>query len=281
MKVRVAAEEWTCELRGSFRRRRETVVVGDRVRVAQRSELAGVIEEILPRRNYLSRRREVGGGRELLVASNLDQVVAVFAARRPRPKLGALDRLLVAAEHRRLPARIVLNKIDLGVDSALDQELRDYESIGYAVSRVSAATGEGLTALESALAGRVSVVSGPSGAGKSSLLSRILGIEIRVGEVSEHNEKGRHTTTAATGYAEPGGGALIDTPGFRDYGLWDLEPADLAGCMPDIFRFAGDCRFANCRHREEPDCAVVAAVDAGDVSARRLRSYRGILDSLG
>ena len=126
------------------------------------------------------------------------------------------------------------------------------------------------------------MVSGPSGVGKSALLSRLFpDRDIRVGEVSDHNEKGRHTTTAATWYPIPGGGAVVDTPGFRDYALWGLGPEAIAHCMPDLWALVAGCRFGDCRHLQEPDCAVRAAVESGVLSAERYHSYCGIVNSLG
>ncbi len=280
IKARVGEDELLCELRGALRQRKETVVVGDVVRILPGGAGRGVVEEVLPRSNFLARRREVGGGRQLIVAANLDQVLPVFALRQPKLKFGALDRLLVAASHRDLPVVIVVNKIDLGPAPDVESELLVYEEIGYRVIRTSIESELGLEQLHAVVSGRVSVVSGPSGVGKSSLLSRVLGVPIRVGEVSRHNEKGKHTTTAATGYGLPGGGAVIDTPGFRDYGLWDMEPASLAHCMPDLAEHAQHCHFANCLHRGEPKCRVESAAEEGAIRTRRLRSYRGILDTL-
>jgi ribosome biogenesis GTPase len=270
-----------CELRGVLRRRGpNAVVVGDRVEVSMEGDARGSVEAVLPRETALARRRESGQGRELVIAANVHQLVAVFAARQPRPKFGALDRLLVAGESSGLAAIVLLNKVDLGVDAEVEAELANYSSIGYRVLRTSRVTGEGIDDLASALAGRASVVSGPSGAGKSSLIAPIIGIELRVGAISAHNEKGRHTTTAVTWYPLPGGGAVLDTPGFRDYALWGLPPEDLASCFPDLRPSLGGCRFRDCLHREEPGCAVRAAVAVGEIVERRYRSYLGILDSL-
>jgi len=279
--VLVGEERWVCELRGTLRRRgSNAVVVGDRVEVFSDGAGRGRVERILPRERVLSRRRESGRGRELVIAANVHQVVAVFAARRPRPQFGALDRLLVAAEAAELDAWIVLNKCDLGVSEEVAEELAVYEEIGYRVIRTSQETGEGLEELAAALRGRSSVVSGPSGVGKSSLIGPLVGEELRVGEVSASNEKGRHTTTAVTWYPLPGGGAVLDTPGFRDYAIWSLEPGDLAGCFRELIPRLGGCRFSDCLHREEPACGVRDAVEEGSVDPRRYFSYLGILDSL-
>lgn len=280
--ARIIAEgrEWTCELRGRLRRAKTQLVVGDWAWFETIDADRGILDELEERRNWLSRRREVGGGSELVIAANLDRVIAFFAARRPRLKFGALDRLLIAAERQSLPAEIVINKIDLGLDPETERKLEIYPTLGYPIHRVSVHDGVGMEALRERLCEGAVVVSGPSGVGKSSLLSQVLGIPIRVGEVSRHNEKGKHTTTAVTWYPLPDGGALVDTPGFRDYGLWDLDPTDLAALMPDLARHLGGCRFGNCLHRGEPGCAVLAAAEAGEIAPERLRSYHGILESL-
>lgn len=280
VRVIVDGVTWTCELRGRLRQTKTTVVVGDWAAFEVVADGRGILESIERRENWLSRRREVGGGSELVIAANLDRVIAFFAARQPRLKFGALDRLLVAAERQSLPAEIVINKMDLGLDAESERRLELYPELGYPVYPVSVKDDTGLAELDGRLRSAAVVVSGPSGVGKSSLLSRVLGVPIRVGEVSRHNEKGRHTTTAVTWYPLADGGALVDTPGFRDYGLWDLPKVDLAHLMPDLHRHLSQCRFGNCLHSGEPGCGVQAAADAGEISPERLRSYHGILESL-
>ncbi|MEM7166442.1 MAG: ribosome small subunit-dependent GTPase A [Planctomycetota bacterium] len=284
--VRVADEEWSCELRGLMRRDgRGTVVVGDVVTVEPDGPGKGRVMKVHPRRSQLSRRRESGGARELVVAANIDQVVAVFAARQPKLKFGALDRVLVAAAYNDLPALIVINKSDLQLPAQQRERLDVYPRIGYRVLEVSAEAQQGVDRLRDELHGRASVVAGPSGVGKSSLLSLLTGLELRVGEVSHANEKGKHTTTAVNWYPLPGepgadAGAAVDTPGFRDYALWGIEPPHIAPLMPDLAPFVPRCRFSNCLHLEEPGCGVIAAVEADEVTFERYRSYVGILDSV-
>lgn len=279
--VLAGGERLTCELRGNLRRRgANALVVGDLVRITPGAEGRAIVEEILPRETTLARRREAGRGRELVIAANVHQVVAVLAAAQPRPKFGALDRLLVAAESSGLAAAIVLNKVDLGVSAAVEEEIAVYPRIGYRVVRTSRVSGEGIEELSMLLRGKTSVVSGPSGVGKSSLIGPLIGEELRVADVSRANEKGRHTTTAVTWYPLPGGGAVLDTPGFRDYALWGLPAESLAECFPDLRPFLGRCRFGDCLHREEPACAIRAAVEEGAVDPRRYRSYLGILESI-
>ncbi len=270
---------YDCHFRGRLKRSRTSIVVGDFVEFELSHDGTGVIESVEPRQNKLSRRREVGGGSEVILAANLDQVIALFSAQQPRLKFSALDRVLVAADRQGLPARIVVNKIDLGLTQEIEARLAEYNSIGYEVHCISVEESIGIEALRRDLEGRATVVAGPSGVGKSSLLSRLLGIPIRVGAVSHANEKGRHTTTSVTWYPY-GHGALIDTPGFRDYGLWGLDPTELGRSMPDLSQYTGLCHFRDCLHRQEPNCRVREAVEAGEIFKSRYQSYLYMLDSL-
>ena len=272
---------FSCELPGKFRKSKGNVaVVGDRVLFDSLSESQGRLKEVLPRENWLSRRREIGGGKELLLAANVDQVVAVFAARQPRLKFGALDRLLVASASQEINACIVINKSDLGIDSEVEELLDAYRTLDYPLFLTSCETDEGTDALRDQLQGKSSVVAGPSGVGKSSLISKIFRIDLRIGEVSESNEKGKHTTSAASWHPVSEDTTVIDTPGFRNYGIWGIEPREVGESMPDIQEFSAGCRFNDCMHRQEPACAVRSAAEEGELHPRRYRSYLGILDSI-
>lgn len=281
VRMDAAAGDWICELRGVLRRDgRGALVVGDRVLVEPVAPGRGRIKTIRPRRSQLARRRETGGVRELVLAANIDRVVAFFAARQPRLKFGALDRLLVAAESNALPVTIVLNKVDLAAGAELQERLATYPSLGYPVLPTSGVTGEGLDALRALLIDQVTVVAGPSGVGKSTLIGAVLGIDLKVAEVSHANEKGRHTTTVATWFSLPGGGAVVDTPGFRDFGLGFIDPSELGYLFPEFRPLLGGCRFRDCLHRDEPGCAIHAAAEAGTLDPWRLRSYLGMLPTL-
>ena len=253
------------------------LAVGDRVLVEHDATGAWAIAEILPRRSRLARRAPGGGQGERIVAANVDQVVVVFAAANPEPHRRMLDRFLVIAEANELSARVVINKVELigGPDAARERWI-DYERAGYPVHLTSAKRGDGLDALHGALSGVVSVLTGPSGVGKSSLLNAIFpGLDLRVGEISESVNKGRHTTVGGYLHPLPGddGGFVADTPGLREIGMWALAPESLDVCFPELRPYLRHCRFADCRHGVEPDCAVRAAVDAGEVSAARYESY--------
>lgn len=252
------------------------VLVGDRVSVAFQGDGSATVEGVLPRRSVLQRRRPGKGAGVRAVAANVDQVVAVGAVRRPDWDAHLMDRFLVVAEANHLPALIVANKSDL--DAGADALLEPYRRAGYKTLVVSAARGEGVAALRLELEQRVSLFSGPTGAGKSSLLNAIQpGLRLRTAEVSRRGGAGRHTTVSAEMHPLSGGGFVVDTPGLRDIGLWGVAPGDVADAFPEFRRFAGQCRFDNCRHAEEPACAVAAAVQRGEIAEQRLESYRRFL----
>ena len=235
------------------------------------------IGEILPRRSRLARREPGGRRGERVIAANVDQVVIVFAAAKPDPHTRMLDRFLVIAEANELAARVVINKADLVPPDEIRARFADYERAGYPLHPTSVKAAIGIEELRAALAGRTSALTGPSGVGKSSLLNIIYpGLGLRVGEISESVNKGRHTTVGALLHPLPaplGGGFVVDTPGLREVGMWGLEPEALDRCFPEIRALVGECRFADCTHRMEPGCALKAAVADGSVSAARFDSY--------
>jgi ribosome biogenesis GTPase len=251
------------------------LTVGDEVTLEPGShEGSWVIGEILPRRSQLARRMPGGGHGERIVAANVDQVMIVFAAARPEPHLRMLDRFLVIAEGNSLEARIVVNKIDLVDETETRERFRDYRAAGYPMHFTSFKQRIGLDELHDALAGRTSVLSGPSGVGKSSLLNGMYpGLNLRVGEISESVNKGRHTTVGAMLHPLPDEGYVVDTPGLREVGMWGMPSEDLDACFPEFRPYLESCRFSDCTHIAEPDCAVREAVGSGAVSAERFDSY--------
>jgi ribosome biogenesis GTPase len=296
---------------GSLRRdtvasagRRGKLAVGDDVRLEGDARESGVwaITEILPRRSKLARRAPGGGYGERIVAANLDQVVVVFAAARPEPHVRMLDRFLVVAEANALAARVVINKVELVGDgdpvrgeAVVRERFADYLQAGYALHATSVVAAHGLEALRLALRGRRSALSGPSGVGKSSLMNALFpGLDLRVGEVSESVNKGRHTTVGALLHPLPlpgaltgdgparsiDGGFVADTPGLREIGMWGLPSGEIAVCFPELRPFLSECRFADCAHEVEPGCAVRDAVAAGTVSAARYESFLRLRDEV-
>lgn len=258
------------------------LAVGDRVDVSRTDDAAAwAIARIHPRHSSLARRSPTGGYGERVVVSNVDQVLVVFAAARPEPHPRMLDRFLVIAEANDLVVQVVVNKCDLvpGDDALLP--FADHIAAGYPVHRTSTVTGEGLDALRASLQGRTSALSGPSGVGKSSLMNAMFpSLNLRVGEISDSVNKGRHTTVGALLHPLPGGGFIADTPGLREVGLWGIEIAAVAQCFPEFNPYLGECRFADCKHLVEPGCAVRDAVDAGAVSRARYDSFAKLREEL-
>jgi ribosome biogenesis GTPase len=250
---------------------RHVVAAGDQVWIRPEGENEGFIERIEPRRSVLSRTSK---GRQHVIVANIDQLVIVTSAAEPTIKPQLIDRYLITAEKIQVPVVICINKIDL-VDPANFQPLMGvYGQMGYEVLFVSAATGLGVERLKAKLHGSESVVSGQSGVGKSSLLNAIEpGLGLRVGEVSEETQKGKHTTTTAQLLPLSFGGYVVDTPGIRQFQLWDVVPEEVAGFFRDIRPYVSNCRFPNCSHTHERDCAVKDAVADGRLDARRYDSY--------
>jgi ribosome biogenesis GTPase len=287
--VRVGEDVIPSKVRGKFRLRDDVdtnpVAVGDRVTVRLNEDRTGFITEIHERTNQLSRRaagRRVG--RESVIIVNIDFVWIIQSARMPAPNPGFIDRVLVTTEAHDIRAGLVLNKMDLLRKSdreAFESFRALYEGLGYPVLATSAETGRGIQTLREQLQGRTSVLTGPSGVGKSSLLNVLEpGLDIKTADVSEKTRKGRHTTTYAALFPLSGGGYIADTPGIREFGVLHVEPWELSHYFIEFETHLEHCRFPTCTHDHEPDCGVKAAVDAGDVDARRYRSYLNILDSI-
>ncbi len=251
------------------------LAVGDDVVIEQEARGTGwAIAEIRERRSRLARRAPGAGPGQRVVAANVDQVVVVFAAAKPEPHVRMIDRFLVIAEGNGLDARIVINKVDLVDSDAVHARFHDYERAGYPLHFTSVKHDIGLRELHDALTARTSVLSGPSGVGKSSLLNAMYpGLNLRVGEISESVNKGRHTTVGAVAHPLPDAGYVVDTPGLREVGMWGMASGELDRCFPEFREYLGGCRFADCTHIAEPDCALRDAVTHGAVSRERYESY--------
>jgi ribosome biogenesis GTPase len=268
-------------LMGKKRSLGNTVVVGDRVSFGWEGERA-LIDDVAPRRNAFSRRASGEREEEQVVAVNLDQVVIVASLRRPDFKHGLVDRVLAQAEVAGIPAVLALNKTDLGDEAEAGGLLADYAPAGVTGFPLCAIRGHGVEALREACLERRSLFVGHSGVGKSTLLDRLApGHELLQGEVNEVTGKGRHTTTAALLLRPEPGLELIDTPGVRAFGLWGVEGSDLERCYREFAPFLGQCRFGDCRHDREPGCALRAAVERGEVAARRWESFVHLREELG
>jgi ribosome biogenesis GTPase len=264
------------------RRQLGQLVCGDRVRFKTGDHGDCRIEKLEPRHSELA--RPDPQGRKKIIAANIDQILVVTSGK-PSFNPGLVDRYLVAAEMLGIPPVIILNKIDLLSDAErqqLDQELQEFARIGYRTLHTSTKTAHGLDELLPILQHRTSIFVGQSGVGKSSLINALLpDAAARVGAISEATGKGTHTTTVAWLYHLPDRqGDVIDSPGVREFGLWDISPSQLAQGFREFGPYAEQCRFRNCLHKGEPGCAVRAAVEAGEISKRRYESYLRMLDSL-
>jgi ribosome biogenesis GTPase len=275
--------EITARLRGRLKRgrvRSDIAVIGDVVEVELTGDGEGVIVDVEPRRTKFSRRQPGPRGKwkEDVIVANPDQVVVVFSCAKPAPELRMLDRFLVVAGHNEVDAVVVANKVDLCGEDEARRLFGVYERVGYPVHYVQAKHSVGIEPLRERLRGRLSVVIGPSGAGKSTLLNAITpGLQLRTAEVSGLLDKGRHTTVVAELLPVDGSGYVADTPGLRELGLWEIPPEDLAWCFPEFRDLIPNCRFDDCTHVHEPDCAVRAAVESGEIDAGRYESYRRMM----
>ena len=262
----------------------DPIAIGDRVHfnLVDEGKSRGMITEILPRLSKLSRPATVPGQRvfEQVIVANADLVLPVFAVADPTPKWGLLDRYLVSAESSELPVLIVITKLDLAwKNKKLEQDIDVYRRAGYPIQMVSADTGKGIGELKQSLRGHTSVLVGKSGVGKTSLLNAIQPeLGLRVKAVSQGDQgKGRHTTTHLEMFDLDIGGTLVDTPGIREFGLWEVEGEELAYLFPEMAGYVGQCKFGlSCRHDREPDCAIRKAVTSGEISPHRYKSYMNL-----
>jgi ribosome biogenesis GTPase len=252
----------------------DPVAIGDVVSFRNQGDGTGMITEIQPRRSKFSRRAPGKKPREQVIVANADQVVAVFAAARPKPKWPLLDRYLVDAEAAGIPALVCVTKMDLA-DDGFENGVSVYAQIGYRVVLTSAVTGQGMEDLKRALQERVSVMVGKSGVGKTTLLNALEpGLGLRVSEVSQATGKGKHATSHLEMFELGFGGSVVDTPGMREFGLWEVDGRDVASLFPEMRPYLSLCRFgSDCSHTHEPGCAVKNAVAEDRIAEKRYSSY--------
>jgi ribosome biogenesis GTPase len=277
-----------CKIKGNFRlkgiRSTNPVAVGDHVEIELNSQNTAFITAIGDRKNYIIRKSQNLSKQSHIIAANVDQAFLVVTVERPQTSTTFIDRFLATAEAYSVPVVLVFNKTDLLDDSLMRYQrmMTDlYETVGYKCVAVSAETGEGMDELMEMLRDRITLLSGHSGVGKSTMINRLLpGVNLRTAEISDAHNTGMHTTTFSEMLPLPGGGYIIDTPGIKGFGTFDMEPEELTSYFKEIFRFSKDCRFSNCTHTHEPGCAVLKAVEDHYIAASRYQSYLSMLEDM-
>lgn len=276
-------------IRGQFRlqgiKSTNPVAVGDYVELSENPDNKDyVITEIHDRKNYVIRKATNLSKQSHVIAANLDQAIVIATLAQPRTSLGFIDRFLCTCEAYDVPAAIIFNKIDLYNDEQLAQ-LKEYEelytTIGYTCFSVSAINRTSLERLKEFMKDKVNLLSGHSGVGKSTLVNAIDSkLDLRIGSISDYHEKGKHTTTFAEMFELEFGGFIIDTPGIKEFGMVNMEPEEISHYFPEMMQRLQDCKFYNCTHVNEPGCAVIKALEAGEIALSRYQNYLSILDTL-
>lgn len=281
--------EVACKIKGKFRtkgiRATNPVAVGDIVEFMLTDDISGVITGIDPRKNYIIRRASNLSREYQLIASNVDQAVLLISLVQPRTLLGFIDRFLVSAEAFRIPVVMVFNKTDLYTTLELDELkrlMKLYAKINYQCLAVSLKDGHNIKQLDNVFRNKITVISGNSGVGKSTLINHLdPKLKLRTTKVSDSHKTGQHTTTNAEMYFLPSDVKIIDTPGIKGFGMVDIEKEELFHFFPEIFEFSKGCKFNNCLHVNEPDCAVIKAVIEKEISESRYFNYLGLLEDMG
>ena len=275
-----------CKIKGNFRlkgiRSTNPVAVGDIVDIVRNQEGTAFITAIHDRRNYIIRKSQNLSKQSHIIAANVDQAFLIVTVNYPQTSTTFIDRFLASAEAYSVPVVLVFNKTDLLSEEERhyqDMMMTLYETVGYQCVAISAEKGDGVDTLLPLLHDKITLLSGNSGVGKSTLINRILpGVNLRTAEISDSHNTGMHTTTFSEMLLLPDGGYIIDTPGIKGFGTFNMEPEEISGFFKEIFRFSKDCRFNNCTHTHEPGCAVIKAVEDHYISASRYQSYLSMLN---
>lgn len=274
------------KIKGNFRlkgiRSTNPVAVGDRVEIIRNQEGTAFISAIEDRRNYIIRKSQNLSKQSHIIAANVDQAFLIVTVNYPQTSTTFIDRFLASAEAYSVPVVLVFNKTDLLSEEERhyqDMMMTLYETVGYQCVAISAEKGDGVDTLLPLLHDKITLLSGNSGVGKSTLINRILpGVNLRTAEISDSHNTGMHTTTFSEMLLLPDGGYIIDTPGIKGFGTFNMEPEEVSGFFKEIFRFSKDCRFNNCTHTHEPGCAVIKAVEDHYIAASRYQSYLSMLN---
>lgn len=275
-----------CKIKGNFRlkgiRSTNPVAVGDNVEIALNSEGTAFITHIEERRNYIIRKSQNLSKQSHILAANVDQAFLIVTVNYPQTSTTFIDRFLASAEAYSVPVVLVFNKCDILSDDERHYQqsmIHLYETIGYECREISATTGEGVDELHALLKGKITLLSGNSGVGKSTLINKILPeANLRTAEISDAHNTGMHTTTFSEMLELPEGGYIIDTPGIKGFGTFNMEPEELTSYFPEIFHFSKGCKFSNCTHTHEPGCAVLKAIDDHYIAQSRYQSYLNMLE---
>ena len=278
--------EVECKIKGNFRlkgiRSTNPVAVGDRVKIVRNQEGTAFITEIEDRKNYIIRRSSNLSKQSHIIASNLDQCMLIVTVNYPETSTTFIDRFLASAEAYRIPVCLVFNKTDRYSEDEnryLEGLINLYTTIGYQCYKVSALNNVGIDDIKNALSGKITLFSGNSGVGKSTLINAIMpGKNLKTGDISNVHNKGMHTTTFSEMFPVDGGGYIIDTPGIKGFGTFDMEEEEVGHYFKEIFKFSANCKYGNCTHRHEPGCAVREAVEKHYISESRYTSYLSILN---